>query len=105
MTPFPETALQTRDERMDVDVSPDNRRGLGTQHLAVVGPPANSRTVFLYSLLLSAIIAFLIPKQYESTTRMMPPEQQGMGAAMLAALAGKAMPGGRLARWRAACWG
>ncbi len=36
----------------------------------------------------------LFPKQYESATRMMPPEQQGMGAAMLAALAGKAMPGG-----------
>ena len=49
--------------------------------------------VFVYSLLLSTLTVFLIPKQYESTTRMMPPEQQGMGAAMLAALAGKAMPG------------
>jgi capsule polysaccharide export protein KpsE/RkpR len=49
--------------------------------------------VFACSLILSAIIAFLIPKQYESSTRMMPPEQQGMGTAMIAALAGKAMPG------------
>jgi capsule polysaccharide export protein KpsE/RkpR len=50
--------------------------------------------VFACALLLSTLIAFLIPKQYESTARMMPPEQQGMGTAMLAALAGKAMPGG-----------
>ena len=49
--------------------------------------------VFICALLLSALFAFTIPKQYESTTRMMPPEQQGMGAAILAALAGKAMPG------------
>jgi uncharacterized protein involved in exopolysaccharide biosynthesis len=49
--------------------------------------------VALCSLLLSTAIAFLIPKQYESTTRIMPPEQQGMGAAMLAAMAGKATPG------------
>lgn len=54
------------------------------------------RTLFrtaIVSLLLGGTIAFLIPKQYESTTRIMPPEQQGMGSAMLAALAGKAMPG------------
>lgn len=48
--------------------------------------------VFFISLLLGATLAFLLPKQYESTTRIMPPEQQGMGTAMLAALAGKAMP-------------
>ena len=48
---------------------------------------------FIYSLVLSTVIAFLIPKEYDSTTRMMPPEQQGMGTALLAALAGKAMPG------------
>jgi uncharacterized protein involved in exopolysaccharide biosynthesis len=49
--------------------------------------------VFVCALVLSALFAFTIPKQYESSTRMMPPEQQGMGAAMLAALTGKAMPG------------
>lgn len=49
--------------------------------------------VAICSLLLSTAVAFLIPKQYESTTRIMPPEQQGMGTAMLAALAGKAVPG------------
>jgi uncharacterized protein involved in exopolysaccharide biosynthesis len=49
--------------------------------------------VTICSLVLSTAIAFLIPKEYESGTRIMPPDQQGMGPAMLAALAGKAMPG------------
>jgi len=40
-----------------------------------------------YGLLGSAIIAFLIPAQYTSTTRLMPPDQAGAGmASMLAAL-------------------
>ena len=47
----------------------------------------------LWSLLVATAIAFFTPKQYESTARIMPPEQQGMSTAMLAALAGKAMPG------------
>lgn len=34
-------------------------------------------------------IAFLIPKRYEATARIMPPDQGGGGAAMLAALVGK----------------
>jgi capsule polysaccharide export protein KpsE/RkpR len=56
---------------------------------------AKRRTVLqaaLCGLLLSTAIAFLIPKQYESTTRIMPPEQ-GMNPAMLAALSGRMMPG------------
>jgi uncharacterized protein involved in exopolysaccharide biosynthesis len=44
----------------------------------------------VWGLVLSAIIAFLIPKCYESTTRLMPPDSQsGSGMAMMAALAGK----------------
>ncbi len=39
------------------------------------------------SLLTSLAIAFLIPKQYKSTASIMPPDQQGSGAMMLAALA------------------
>jgi uncharacterized protein involved in exopolysaccharide biosynthesis len=42
------------------------------------------------ALLLSAAIAFMLPKEYESTTRIMPPEQPGGGAALIAALSGKA---------------
>lgn len=44
-----------------------------------------------WGLILSTIVAFLLPKRYESTTRLMPPDtQSGSGLAMLAALAGKA---------------
>jgi uncharacterized protein involved in exopolysaccharide biosynthesis len=42
------------------------------------------------AFVLSTIIAFSIPKRYESSTDLMPPEQQGGSAAMLAALAGRA---------------
>ena len=35
-------------------------------------------------------IAFIIPKHYEATARIMPPDQGGGGAAVIAALAGKA---------------
>jgi capsule polysaccharide export protein KpsE/RkpR len=41
------------------------------------------------ALLLSLVVAFTIPKRYESTTRIMPPDQQGSGALMLAALASR----------------
>jgi capsule polysaccharide export protein KpsE/RkpR len=42
-------------------------------------------------LLTAALVAFLIPKRYEATTRLMPPDaQSSSGAAMLASLAGKA---------------
>jgi capsule polysaccharide export protein KpsE/RkpR len=47
---------------------------------------------------LSAMVAFLLPKQYESTTRIMPPEQSAGSTAMLAALLGRAQtPGSGLA--------
>jgi uncharacterized protein involved in exopolysaccharide biosynthesis len=49
--------------------------------------------VTICSVLVGTAIAFFTPKQYESTIRIMPPEQQGMSTAMLAAFAGKAMPG------------
>lgn len=43
-----------------------------------------------YGLLFGLAMAFLIPKSYDSTTRLMPPDSQSSsGIAMLAALAGK----------------
>jgi len=48
------------------------------------------------ALATSLLIAFLIPKQYESTARMMPPENGGSSSAVFAALAGKAMGGDAL---------
>lgn len=41
------------------------------------------------SLLVSLAIACAIPKQYESVTRIMPPDQGGAGGLLLAALAGR----------------
>lgn len=40
-------------------------------------------------LVLSLVVALLLPHRYESQTRLMPPEQGGSGLAMLAALATK----------------
>jgi uncharacterized protein involved in exopolysaccharide biosynthesis len=46
--------------------------------------------VTIISLIISVLVAFLIPKQYVSTTLLMPPDQQSeSGAAMMAAVLGK----------------
>jgi capsule polysaccharide export protein KpsE/RkpR len=45
------------------------------------------------ALLLNLAVAFLIPKRYESTARIMPPESSGSGTALLSALAGRALGG------------
>src|SRR6202012_5735157 len=47
----------------------------------------------ILALILSAAIAFLIPKRDESVARLMPPEQPSSGAAMLAAVAGHSLGG------------
>ena len=48
----------------------------------------------VWGLAVSTVIAFLIPKKYQSTTRLMPPDgQSGSGLAMLAAMAGKSTLG------------
>jgi capsule polysaccharide export protein KpsE/RkpR len=47
-------------------------------------------------LLLSALVVLLLPNQYESTTRIMPPEQTSGSAAMLAALVGRGQASGGL---------
>jgi len=45
------------------------------------------------ALLLNLAVAFLIPKHYESTARIMPPESSESGTALLSALAGRALGG------------
>ena len=49
--------------------------------------------VAVCAFIVSAAFAFLIPKQYTSSTRIMPPDQPSTGTALLAALAGRAQPG------------
>jgi capsule polysaccharide export protein KpsE/RkpR len=55
------------------------------------------RKLFLagvFGLLVSTLIAFVIPKSYTSTAQLMPPDQQSSnGLAMMAALAGKTLGG------------
>jgi capsule polysaccharide export protein KpsE/RkpR len=48
------------------------------------------------AFLLSTAIAVLLPNQYQSSTRIMPPEQTGGNAAMLAALLGRGQAAGGL---------
>ena len=53
--------------------------------------------VAVRALLISTVVAFLLPKRYQSTIRLMPPDQQsGNGIAMLAAMSGKAGAGASL---------
>jgi uncharacterized protein involved in exopolysaccharide biosynthesis len=64
-------------------------RSVATQRLVW----ANRQFIFRATaagLLVSLLIAFLIPKQFQSTVRLMPPDQgtPGMGAAMMAAASG-----------------
>jgi capsule polysaccharide export protein KpsE/RkpR len=92
MTPINETALQNHSERMKLVPASDHPAWVPSTSLLWDRRRTLAKAL-VWSLLLSTFIVFLIPKQYESATRIMPPEQQGMGAAMLAALAGKAMPG------------
>ena len=57
----------------------------------------NRRKLLRTALIAGAVslaVAFLIPKRYESTGRIMPPDQGGGGAALLATLAGHAGAGG-----------
>jgi capsule polysaccharide export protein KpsE/RkpR len=92
MATFTDTALQPRNSPMEFAVESEHEGWVPNTSL-LWDRRRTLAKAFLCSLILSTLIAFLIPKEYESSTRMMPPEQQGMGAAMLAALAGKAMPG------------
>jgi uncharacterized protein involved in exopolysaccharide biosynthesis len=50
--------------------------------------------VGVVALILSTTLAFLTPKRYESSTSLMPPDQQSGGAALLAALTGRIGAGG-----------
>src|SRR6202042_1423625 len=50
--------------------------------------------VTMIAFLVSLSLAFLIPKRYKSSGSIMPPDQQGSGAMMLAALAHSSSLGG-----------
>ena len=50
-------------------------------------------SVACIALVVSLLTAFQIPKRYESTARIMPPENSGTSALMSAALAGHGLDG------------
>lgn len=69
----------------------DVRRGPVTLD-ALTGLWSRRRTLLrssLVGLLVAGVLAFLIAPEYESTTRLMPPDSQNVGAMALALLAGK----------------
>jgi uncharacterized protein involved in exopolysaccharide biosynthesis len=83
MTPESVIAIRDREELVAVEHQPQwavralllwKHRRMLARHTAI-------------SLLISLGIAFTIPKQYKSSTSIMPPDQQGSSAMMLAALA------------------
>lgn len=83
MTPNPSFATLDRDERLQPVPWPRwaHRTQLLWGHRRLLA------RVAAISLPVSLVIAFAIPKQYKSVTSIMPPDQQGSTAMMLAALA------------------
>ena len=79
-------------ERDAVYLNPVERSVSRNRNLAALWLVWNQRRTVLrwtiVGLLLSTIFAFVIPKRYKSTARLMPPDQGGSGLAMLAATAG-----------------
>lgn len=85
---------------MEVSSSPENSSGRGEQGTQDERAIARLRLLWdrrrvlaratLGGLLLATVIAFITPKRYQSTTQLMPPDDQtGSGMAMAAALAGR----------------
>ena len=78
------------------DYGQENINGAGDQPMVEWLWVLWNQRLFLWrvsacALLIATVIAFLIPKRFQSTTRLMPPDQQsGTGLAMLAAMSGKA---------------
>jgi capsule polysaccharide export protein KpsE/RkpR len=50
--------------------------------------------VTVWAFVIATIVAFLIPKRYESTTRLMPPDDESKSPLMMAAALGGKLPGG-----------
>ena len=77
------------------ELSLSERRDWQVKHLRVLWQARKFLVrASVFGLLVSTLIAFVIPKSYTATTRLMPPDSQSTsGIAMMAALAGKAGPG------------
>jgi uncharacterized protein involved in exopolysaccharide biosynthesis len=94
----PETTPQTVEGEFSVQAMPlDDSRAWQAEQLRLLwGRSRFFLRAVAAGLLVSTLIAFLIPKSYTSTTQLMPPDQQSTsGLAMMAAMASKG--GGGLA--------
>jgi capsule polysaccharide export protein KpsE/RkpR len=89
MTPESVFAIRDREELVAVEHQPQwaVRAMLLWEHRRMLA------RLTAISLLVSLGIAFAIPKQYKSSASIMPPDQQGSSAMMLAALAGHSTGG------------
>lgn len=80
---------------IDLDGSPPALEGTEQRWVSIATLLWEQRRALIrlavITLLVSGIVAFLLPKHYESKARIMPPEQGG-AAAMLAAMSGKVVP-------------
>jgi uncharacterized protein involved in exopolysaccharide biosynthesis len=91
-----EVLRPVEDEPEVEELSSAEVRANAVEHLRLLW----SKRVFLFKtfavgLIVGLAVALLIHSRYEATTQLMPPDSQsGMGATMLAALAGRATGGG-----------
>lgn len=95
--PVPELPDNDFREARVLEPVPDNsEKAVASLRLIWMNRGMLSR-VAVYALLASTLIAFLIPNQYESTARLMPPDNQSAsGLAMVAAAMSSAGGGGGL---------
>src|SRR6516162_11450517 len=85
----------SREERRVATVALDEKGGWVSAASLLWKERRRIFRVTAVALIVSTAVALLLPKQYESTASIMPPDQQSGGAAaVLAAISGKAIPGG-----------
>jgi capsule polysaccharide export protein KpsE/RkpR len=80
---------EIRSENFRSDSPSPRRAGIDWLWILWTNRKPLAKTV-LWAIALSVLVSLLIPKRYESTTRLMPPDpQSGTAMAMLAAMSGK----------------
>ncbi|QMV20455.1 lipopolysaccharide biosynthesis protein [Granulicella sp. 5B5] len=89
----PEESDQTLDYDLDAELAfrppPESNTHWAVRAMLLWRHRSLLARVTVISFLVSLGLAFVIPKQYTAVTSIMPPEPQGSGAMVLAALAGK----------------
>ena len=89
----PSDVVSTSDLYLEGTTNRLNLRGWGESCLLLWERRQSLRRAAVAGFMLATLIAFLIPKTYESTTRLMPPDQESGSMAMAVAMMGKARVG------------